>query len=96
SVAWIVIQPDLPVKTSTFEISTEDTSENSLVAALSAYSITITPGEMVIDFVRDENDEFDEQTMIVHVLNRDKSNAETLSRDQVRRVRWIKRLLAIN
>ena len=95
AVAWIVVQPKIEIDPASFDIHTGDHSGNSLISAISAYSITITPGEMVIDFERDADEDMHEDVMIVHVLNQQKSNQKTLEVDQNRRLHRIKRLLAV-
>ncbi|MDE2636591.1 MAG: Na+/H+ antiporter subunit E, partial [Chloroflexota bacterium] len=49
-VALIVLAPELKISPGTTELSTFDDSRNELISAISAHGITITPGELVVDF----------------------------------------------
>jgi multicomponent Na+:H+ antiporter subunit E len=49
-VAKRVLNPNLPLNPGIITISTQDESASDLVAAFSAHGITITPGELVVDF----------------------------------------------
>lgn len=85
-VAWQVIQPEMPIKPDLQTLDTQDETGNPVIAALTAHSITITPGELVVDF------EEDGRTMIVHSLNIDTSTPEKLETDQTNRLRLFKRI----
>lgn len=87
-VARRVLQPEIPINPGMIEISTQDETGNSLISALSAHSITITPGELVVDF-----DDEDEAKMIVHTLDVEASTREKLEADQARRLRLFNRIL---
>ncbi len=89
-VAGKVLQPDMPIKPGTHTISTQDENNHDLVSALSAHSITITPGELVIDYSQDENGQ---TLMLVHALDREASSKEKLERDQSERLNLIRRIL---
>lgn len=89
SVAWIVIQPRMPIKPAIQRITTQDETNNPVISALSAHSITITPGELVIDF----EEASDETHMLVHTLNKDTSTEEKLVREQQNRLATIKRII---
>lgn len=80
----------LPIDPAVQKVYTQDESNNSLISALSAHSITITPGELVVDF---EQDEEGRTIMLVHTLDKGYSTPETLRRDQERRLKLIKRVL---
>ena len=49
-VAKRVLDPNLPMNPGIITISTQDEDASDLVAAFSAHGITITPGELVVDF----------------------------------------------
>lgn len=88
-VALVVLAPELKISPGMTELSTFDDSKNELISAVSAHGITITPGELVVDF----NETGDEPaTMIVHSLNVDVS-AKRLERDQQVRLKRIKGIL---
>lgn len=90
-VARRVIQPDMPINPGEYCISTQeeyDDHPTPLISAMSAHSITITPGELVIDF-----DTCGEGTMLVHTLDREASNEARLIADQNRRLELIERIL---
>jgi multicomponent Na+:H+ antiporter subunit E len=65
-VAWRVLQPQMPLNPGIIAISTQDTDEDEVVAAFSAHGITLTPGELVLDFDGS-------RTMYVHCLDVDAS-----------------------
>lgn len=85
-VAWRVIQPQMPINPGLQTLDTQDDSANPLIAALTAHSITITPGEMVVDF------EDDGRTMLVHSLDMAASTPDKLTQDQANRMRLFKRI----
>lgn len=64
------------------------TDERQEIAALTAHGITITPGQMVVDF----DHVGDERHVYVHCLDVPSSRA-TLDSDQTRRMRYFKRIL---
>jgi multicomponent Na+:H+ antiporter subunit E len=82
-VARRVINPRLPLAAGILEVETRANDE--LIAALSAHSITITPGELVIDFAGNQH-------MYVHCLDVSAS-AETLPIAQTQRVVLFGRML---
>lgn len=84
-VAWRVIQPEMPIDPGLQKLDTQDESANPFIAALTAHSITITPGEMVVDFE-------DDRTMIVHSLDVGASTHEKLEDEQTTRMRLFKRI----
>lgn len=83
-VARRVLDPRLPLKPGIIAVSTQDERESDYVAAFSAHGITITPGELVVDFDGGH-------TMLVHCLDTDASrgNADTA---QARRLRLLRRI----
>lgn len=62
--------------------------ERQEVAALTAHGITITPGQLVVDF----DHVGDERNVYVHCLNIDDSEA-TVEQDQTNRMRYFTRIL---
>lgn len=89
-VAGKVLHPGMPINPGTYTITTQDESNNALVSALSGHSITITPGELVIDYGEDEHGN---TTMLVHTLDKEASNLDTLEKDQTRRLKLIRQIL---
>jgi multicomponent Na+:H+ antiporter subunit E len=92
-VAGRVLDPKLRIKPGIHRISTQDNTNNHLISALSAHSITITPGELVIDFEEDENGQ---TILIVHALDKEASDTSKLERDQARRLQLIRRILGMD
>ncbi len=86
-VAKRVLPPTMHINPGIKVISTQDDSAHPLISALSAHSITITPGEMVIDF-----EAGDETRMYVHVLDVDAS-FPALESDQTARLKRIKKVM---
>ncbi|MEM9950554.1 MAG: Na+/H+ antiporter subunit E [Chloroflexota bacterium] len=92
-VAGKVLSPTMPIDPGTHTISTQDKTNDALVSALSAHSITITPGELVIDYSEDENGQ---TTMLVHTLDKNESTKEKLEHDQTNRLSLIQRILGLD
>jgi len=88
-VARLILTPSLPIRPGISAINTQDATENAMISAVSAHGITITPGELVVDF---EETAEDGVLMIVHSLNMEKS-AQHLDSDQSIRLRRIKGIL---
>ncbi|GAB5492609.1 MAG: Na+/H+ antiporter subunit E [Phototrophicaceae bacterium] len=89
-VAGKVLNPKMPINPGIHTISTQDKSNSDLISALSAHSITITPGELVIDYQEDS----DGQTlMLVHTLDKEASSKEKLEHEQSERLSLIRRIL---
>lgn len=86
-VALRVMSPTMRINPGIRLISTQDENKSPIISALSAHTITITPGEMVIDFRMD-----DECLMYVHCLDIEKSGP-TLEQAQANRLRRIRRIL---
>jgi multicomponent Na+:H+ antiporter subunit E len=82
-VARRVIDPDLPLNAGIIEVPTQDQSE--VAAAFSAHGITMTPGELVVDFDGAE-------TMFVHCLDVEASG-KTLDNGQTKRLSLLRRIL---
>jgi multicomponent Na+:H+ antiporter subunit E len=88
-VALRVLAPKVDVKPGLYRISTQDPSNNSIVSALSAHGITITPGTLVVDY-----EMIDGQTyMIVHTLDERMSDEANQIEGQTQRVKIIKRMM---
>lgn len=88
-VAMIVLSPQMPIAPGLTKVNTGDDSENELISAASAHGITITPGELVVDFQETSQDGV---LMIVHSLRVDASGSN-LERDQAWRLKRIKGIL---
>lgn len=87
-VARRVLDPRLPIDPGIISVPTQDTTDNQIVSALSAHAITITPGEMVVDFEHDGN----QNIMLVHTLDKN-SSRDQLADQQTRRLNLIRRIL---
>ncbi len=92
-VAWRIMTPsrELPIDPAVQRVRTQDETNNLFVSALSAHSITITPGELVIDFEEEDG----ETVMLVHTLDQRRSDAQQLERDQKQRLGLIRRILGL-
>lgn len=88
-VALIVLSPKMPIDPGVSVVNTGDKDEDELISAISAHGITITPGELVVDF-QETSDEG--VLMIVHSLNLDASQ-NNLQHDQLLRLKRIKGIL---
>jgi len=86
-VARIILAPSLPIRPGLVAVKTQDRSKNDLISAISAHGITITPGELVVDF---EEAGPEEVRMIVHSLN---LGPRRLEQDQRIRLKRIKAIL---
>ncbi len=75
-----------PLNPGIIEVDTEDPNDDDVISGLSAHGITITPGELVVDFSDDG------QKMYVHVLNID-DFAPSLGDDQKNRLKMFRRML---
>ncbi len=83
-----VLNPRMPISPGIIPIATEDESNDIVISAASAHSITITPGELVVGF-----EDRDGQTyMLVHALDAE-SSRKTLVRDQRNRLKMFNRIL---
>ncbi len=87
-VARRVLDPDLPINPGELTIPTHDERRDVLLAALSAHAITVTPGEMVMDFEEVDG----EPAMHVHTLDVEASK-ETMEPKQTRRVSLLRRAI---
>lgn len=88
-VSRVILMPSLPIDPGISTVNTQDASENELISAVSAHGITITPGELVVDF---EETEEEGVMMIVHSLNLENSG-QSLDDDQSIRLARIKGIL---
>lgn len=87
-VARRILPREMKINPGIYRISTSDPEAHSVVAALSAHAITITPGSMVIDY-----DQQDETIMVVHTLDVDTWSKETMQEEQNQRLSLIRRIL---
>ncbi|MCY4018877.1 MAG: Na+/H+ antiporter subunit E [Chloroflexi bacterium] len=88
-VARIILSPSLPIDPGVTRVKTQDDSKTALISAVSAHGITITPGELVVDF---EEKEDQGVLMIVHSLTISESG-QRLDQDQSIRLKRIKGIL---
>jgi multicomponent Na+:H+ antiporter subunit E len=91
-VAKRVISPQLKINPGVHTISTLDPTNNPMISGLSGHGITITPGELVIDY---ETNEDGQTMMIVHALDKESSDVDKLERDQRNRLVLIRRILGV-
>lgn len=90
-VTRIILMPSLPIDPSITHINTQDETENPVISAISAHGITITPGEIVVDFEETSDDGI---LMVIHSLNIAKS-APNLDNNQTIRLQRIKGILGL-
>ncbi|NDJ53778.1 MAG: Na+/H+ antiporter subunit E [Chloroflexi bacterium] len=83
-----VLSPRMPLASGIVAIEVDDESTHQLMAALSAHSINLTPGEMVVDFDGTK-------TMYVHALDVHDCLANEQAGAQITRVKWFKRILGL-
>lgn len=79
------IDPALPINPGIIAVSTQDESGSEALAALSAHAITITVGELVVEFEGNK-------TLYVHCLDVDKSGPR-LEMEQSRRLSLLRKVL---
>jgi multicomponent Na+:H+ antiporter subunit E len=81
-VAKRVLNPKMPMNPGIIAVPTQDPDEGDFTAAFSAHGITITPGELVVDFDGSH-------TMYVHCLDVDASsqNADAAQRKRLKLLR---------
>lgn len=84
-VAKRVLNPNMPMNPGIIAVRTQDPDESDFAAAFSAHGITITPGELVVDFDGSH-------TMYVHCLDVEASsqNADT---GQAKRLKLLRRIM---
>jgi multicomponent Na+:H+ antiporter subunit E len=83
-VARRVLDPDLPLNAGIIAVPTQCPEESEVCAAFSAHGITITPGELVVDFEG-------AHTMYVHCLDVEASG-KTAHEAQARRMAMLRRI----
>jgi len=88
-VSRVILMPSLPIDPGISTVNTQDASENELISAISAHGITITPGELVVDFEETDDEGI---KMIVHSLNLENAS-QRLDEDQSMRLARIKGIL---
>jgi multicomponent Na+:H+ antiporter subunit E len=85
-VARRALSPNMRLKPGIIAVPVGDPQGREIVAALAAHNITITPGELVVDF------DADNRTMYVHCLDVEQSAAGAAAAEQ-RRVTRLRDLL---
>jgi len=84
-VAKLVLNPHMPINPGILAVYTQDAQESDVIAAFSAHGITITPGELVLDFDG-------AHTMFVHCLDVEAS-AQSAPSAQAKRLHLLRRIL---
>jgi multicomponent Na+:H+ antiporter subunit E len=84
-VAKRVLNPKMPMNPGIIAVPTQDPDEGDFTAAFSAHGITITPGELVVDFD-------DSHTMYVHCLDVEAS-AQNADGAQTKRLKLLRRMI---
>lgn len=79
-----VLNPRLPINPGVLKVMTMDEDESEFVAAFSAHGITITPGELVVDFDGS-------RAMYVHCLDVEASAANAPG-GQAKRLKLLRRI----
>jgi multicomponent Na+:H+ antiporter subunit E len=83
-VARRVLDPKLPLKPGIIAVPTQDEAQDELIAALSAHAITITPGQLAVEFDG-------AKVMYIHCL--DIESAATAEREQAARLERLRAIL---
>jgi multicomponent Na+:H+ antiporter subunit E len=84
-VAKRVLDPSMPLQPGIITVYTQDEDESDFTAAFSAHGITITPGELVVDFDGS-------RTMYVHCLDAEAS-ARNAAPAQAKRLKLLRRIV---
>lgn len=84
-VARRVLSPDMPLNPGIIAVHTQDKDESDFTAAFSAHGITITPGELVVDFDGSH-------TMYIHCLDVEAS-AKDAPAAQAKRLKLLRRIM---
>lgn len=84
-VAKRVLNPNMPMNPGILAVRTQDPDESDFTAAFSAHGITITPGELVVDFDGSH-------TMYVHCLDVEAS-AQNADAAQLKRLKLLRRII---
>lgn len=79
-----VLDPDLPMNPGMLAVPTQDETQSDFIAAFSAHGITITPGELVVDFEGSH-------TMYVHCLDVEASS-QSAHAAQTKRLALLRRI----
>jgi multicomponent Na+:H+ antiporter subunit E len=87
TVAKCVLKPEMCINPGILAVATQDASENDVIAAFSAHGITITPGELVVDFDGG-------RTMFVHCLDVEASAAGA-DAAQAKRLALLQRVIGV-
>jgi multisubunit Na+/H+ antiporter MnhE subunit len=91
-VAKRVMANEMKINPGVHAISTLDRTNDPMISGLSGHAITITPGELVIDY---ETDEDGQTVMLVHCLDKESSDVAKLERDQRNRLVLFRRILGM-
>ncbi|MBI1277024.1 MAG: hypothetical protein GC179_02740 [Anaerolineaceae bacterium] len=84
-VAKRVLNPSMPLNPGIIAVRTQDPDESDFTAAFSAHGITITPGELVVDFDGSH-------TMYVHCLDVEASS-QNADAAQLKRLKLLRRII---
>lgn len=84
-VAKRVLKPNMPMNPGIIAVPTQDPDESDFTAAFSAHGITITPGELVVDFEGSH-------TMFVHCLDVEASS-QNADAAQLKRLKLLRRII---
>jgi multicomponent Na+:H+ antiporter subunit E len=84
-VAKRVLHPNMPLNPGIIRVATQDPDESDFTAAFSAHGITITPGELVVDFDGCH-------TMYVHCLDVEASSTNAAAA-QAKRLKLLRRII---
>lgn len=84
-VAKRVLNPNMPMQPGIIAVRTQDPDESDFTAAFSAHGITITPGELVVDFDGSH-------TMYVHCLDVEASS-QNADAAQIKRLKLLRRII---
>ncbi len=87
-VAKRVLNPNMPMHPGIIAVRTQDPDESDFTAAFSAHGITITPGELVVDFDGSH-------TMFVHCLDVEASS-QNADAAQLKRLKLLRRIIGRN
>lgn len=83
-VARRVLDPKLPMQPGIVAIPTQDPDQDETIAALSAHAITITPGQLAVEFDG-------AKVMYIHCL--DVASAQTADQEQAARLKRLRAIL---
>ncbi|MBC7814869.1 MAG: Na+/H+ antiporter subunit E [Burkholderiales bacterium] len=86
-VAKRVLKSEMPLRPGIVAIATQDLNENEAIAAFSAHGITLTPGELVLDFEGSH-------TMFVHCLDVEASSQNGPGA-QTKRLLLLRRIMGV-